>query len=60
LDKAPFLNFPATPAGFAASAEKAIREPGWKPKFPKREDIVETAWARHKKQPAGYLGLTRT
>jgi UDP-glucose 4-epimerase len=54
LGEAPFLNFPATPAGFAASAEKVIRELGWKPRFPKLEDIVKTAWAWHKKHPTGY------
>jgi UDP-glucose 4-epimerase len=40
--------------GEKISAEKAIRELGWKPKFPKLEDIVTTAWAWHKKHPAGY------
>jgi UDP-glucose 4-epimerase len=37
-----------------ASAEKAIRELGWKPQYPKLEDIVQTAWAWHKKYPDGY------
>ncbi len=37
-----------------ASAEKAVREPGWKPKYPKLEDIVTTAWTWHKKHPNGY------
>jgi UDP-glucose 4-epimerase len=37
-----------------ASAKKAIRELGWKPKFPKLEDIIKTAWAWHKKHPNGY------
>jgi UDP-glucose 4-epimerase len=26
----------------------------WKLEFPKLEDIVKTAWAWHKKHPAGY------
>jgi UDP-glucose 4-epimerase len=37
-----------------ASAEKAVRELGWKPKFPRLEDIVATAWAWHQKHPTGY------
>ena len=42
------------PPKLVASAEKAIRELGWKPQFPKLEDIVATAWAWHKKHPDGY------
>jgi UDP-glucose 4-epimerase len=45
---------PGDPPKLVASAEKAIRELGWKPKFPKLEDIVRTAWAWHKKNPNGY------
>jgi UDP-glucose 4-epimerase len=45
---------PGDPPRLVASAEKAIRELGWKPKFPKLEDIVATAWAWHKKNPHGY------
>jgi UDP-glucose 4-epimerase len=45
---------PGDPPRLVASAEKAIRELGWKPKFPKLEDIVATAWAWHKKNPDGY------
>ena len=45
---------PGDPPKLVASAEKAARELGWKPKFPKLEDIVATAWAWHKKNPAGY------
>jgi UDP-glucose 4-epimerase len=45
---------PGDPPRLVASAEKAIRELGWKPKFPKLESIVATAWAWHKKHPAGY------
>ena len=37
-----------------AGAGKAIMELGWKPKFPKLEDIVTTAWNWHKKHPSGY------
>jgi UDP-glucose 4-epimerase len=45
---------PGDPPRLVASAEKAVRELGWKPKFPKLEDIVTTAWAWHKQHPAGY------
>ena len=45
---------PGDPPKLVASAERAIRELGWQPKFPKLEDIVATAWAWHKKNPAGY------
>jgi len=45
---------PGDPPKLVASAEKAIRELGWKPKFPKLEDIVATAWLWHKKNPNGY------
>lgn len=45
---------PGDPPKLVASAEKVIRELGWKPKFPKLEDIVTTAWAWHKKHPDGY------
>jgi UDP-glucose 4-epimerase len=37
-----------------ASGEKAVCELVWKPKFPKLDDIVATAWAWHKKHPNGY------
>jgi UDP-glucose 4-epimerase len=37
-----------------AAANKAISELGWKPKYPKLEDIVTTAWNWHKKHPQGY------
>jgi UDP-glucose 4-epimerase len=42
------------PPRLVASAEKAIRELGWKPKYPTLENIVGTAWAWHKKNPNGY------
>ena len=45
---------PGDPPKLVASAQKAIRELGWKPKYPKLEDIVGTAWAWHKKHPTGY------
>ena len=42
------------PPKVVASAEKAVRELGWKPQYPKLEDIIRTAWAWHRKHPAGY------
>jgi len=45
---------PGDPPRLVAAAAKAINELGWKPKFPKLEDIVATAWTWHKKHPTGY------
>lgn len=45
---------PGDPPKLVAGADKAIRELGWKPKYPKLEDIVSTAWAWHKTHPNGY------
>lgn len=45
---------PGDPPRLVAKAEKAARELGWQPKFPKLEDIVATAWAWHRKHPDGY------
>jgi UDP-glucose 4-epimerase len=45
---------PGDPPRLVAAANKAITELGWKPKYPKLEDIVSTAWAWHKKHPTGY------
>ena len=45
---------PGDPPKLVASAQKAINELGWKPKFPKLEDIVSTAWEWHNKHPNGY------
>jgi UDP-glucose 4-epimerase len=55
--KIPAVEKPRRPGDapkLVASAEKAIRELGWKPKYPALEDIVGTAWAWHKKHPNGY------
>jgi UDP-glucose 4-epimerase len=46
---------PGDPPRLVAAAERAIQELGWKPKYPKLEDIVATAWAWHKAHPKGYL-----
>jgi UDP-glucose 4-epimerase len=45
---------PGDPPKLVAGAGKAIRELGWKPKYPKLEDIVATAWNWHVKHPQGY------
>jgi UDP-glucose 4-epimerase len=45
---------PGDPPRLVASAQKAISELGWKPKYPKLEDIVATAWEWHKQHPTGY------
>jgi UDP-glucose 4-epimerase len=42
------------PPKLVAAAHKAINELGWKPQFPKLDDIVSTAWAWHVKNPNGY------
>jgi UDP-glucose 4-epimerase len=45
---------PGDPPKLVASAKKAIDELGWKPRYPKLEDIVKTAWEWHQKNPNGY------
>ncbi|HZR16526.1 MAG TPA: UDP-glucose 4-epimerase GalE [Verrucomicrobiae bacterium] len=45
---------PGDPPKLVASAAKAIQELGWKPAYPKLQDIVATAWAWHQKHPNGY------
>jgi UDP-glucose 4-epimerase len=45
---------PGDPPRLVASAAKAMRELGWRPKYPRLEDIVATAWAWHQKHPNGY------
>jgi UDP-glucose 4-epimerase len=55
--KIPWIEKPrraGDPPKLVAAATKAITELGWKPKYPKLEDIVATAWAWHKKYPTGY------
>lgn len=43
------------PPRLVAAADKAIRELGWKPKYPHVEDVVRTAWNWHQRHPNGYL-----
>ncbi|MGD0614881.1 MAG: UDP-glucose 4-epimerase GalE [Verrucomicrobiota bacterium] len=45
---------PGDPPRLVASADKAVRELGWKPKFPKLDDIIATAWTWHQRHPDGY------
>ena len=45
---------PGDPPRLVAAADKAVRELGWKPQYPKIDDIVATAWAWHRKHPNGY------
>lgn len=45
---------PGDPPRLIASAEKALRELGWQPRFPKLEEIVASAWRWHQKHPRGY------
>ncbi len=45
---------PGDPPRLVASARKAMDELGWKPKLPKLEEIVSSAWAWHKEHPNGY------
>jgi UDP-glucose 4-epimerase len=45
---------PGDPPRLVAAAEKAKRELGWKPKYPKLEEIVGMAWAWHCAHPHGY------
>jgi UDP-glucose 4-epimerase len=42
------------PPKLVASAEKARLELGWKPEYPRLEDIVASAWRWHKQHPSGY------
>ena len=42
------------PANLFASSQKAQKILGWKPQFPKMEQIIETAWNWHKKHPEGF------
>jgi UDP-glucose 4-epimerase len=45
---------PGDPPRLIASAEKARRELGWSPKFPKLAEIVGTAWEWHRAHADGY------
>lgn len=45
---------PGDPPRLVAAAHKAVDELGWKPRYPKLDQIVQTAWDWHVKHPAGY------
>lgn len=45
---------PGDPPKLVAAADRAMRELGWQPKFPKLDDIVATAWRWHLRHPDGY------
>ncbi|WP_338825190.1 hypothetical protein [Neomoorella humiferrea] len=44
------------PAVLVASAEKAIEELGWRPRYIELEDIIATAWQWHRRKPRGFKG----
>ncbi|MEZ4529368.1 MAG: UDP-glucose 4-epimerase GalE [Desulfobacterales bacterium] len=43
------------PAVLIGSAEKAMKELGWNPRFPDLKTIMQTAWDWHRQHPDGYL-----
>jgi UDP-glucose 4-epimerase len=45
---------PGDPPRLVAAAEKAKSDFGWKPKYPRLEQIVASAWEWHQKHPHGY------
>jgi UDP-glucose 4-epimerase len=45
---------PGDPPRLVAAAQKAYGELGWKPRYPKLDQIVQTAWDWHVTHPAGY------
>jgi len=45
---------PGDPSKLVADASKAHRLLGWKPQHPDLENIIESAWVWHQKNPAGY------
>jgi UDP-glucose 4-epimerase len=45
---------PGDPPKLVASAAKAIRDLGWKPEYPKLEQIISDAWRWHQAHPTGY------
>jgi UDP-glucose 4-epimerase len=42
------------PPRLVASSHKITSELGWRPKFPRLQPIMESAWAWHQKHPNGY------
>jgi len=42
------------PPRLVASSHKITGELGWRPKYPRLQPIIESAWAWHQKYPTGY------
>lgn len=42
------------PAVLQASSNKITRELGWKPKYPRLDEIIRSAWDWHRQHPRGY------
>jgi UDP-glucose 4-epimerase len=47
------------PATLVAASDKIRRELGWQPRYPRLEQIVETAWNWHRAHPHGYGSSAR-
>lgn len=45
---------PGDPPKLVAAADRAMHVLGWKPRFPKLDQIVSSAWAWHQAHPTGY------
>jgi UDP-glucose 4-epimerase len=45
---------PGDPPELVAAPGRAMKELGWKPRYPELEQIVETAWNWHRTHPNGY------
>ncbi len=48
---------PGDPPRLVASAQKAAKELGWQPAFPKLHQIVASAWHWHRQFPHGYSAV---
>jgi UDP-glucose 4-epimerase len=49
---------PGDPATLVATAERAVKELNWEPKYAELESIISTAWKWNKKHPNGYADET--
>jgi UDP-glucose-4-epimerase GalE len=45
---------PGDPPALVADPKKIMDQLGWKPKYLKIEDTIETAWCWHREHPGGY------
>jgi UDP-glucose 4-epimerase len=45
---------PGDPPRLVARSHKITSELGWRPKYPRLQPIIESAWAWHQKHPNGY------